>query len=158
MTEKLEGKAAAKAVDDGSHERHKHPILTDVQVDEAKASAKTKALSARRKDAMKRLEEEETQRLLVEEGLSVGAGPLDEMVSITLDLAPHQPWLSINGKRYEHRRTYTVRRSVANDLMFMQYKGKDNESTRLGEDRFSAVQSRRAPTVSHVGGQVTRVA
>lgn len=136
-----------------AHARYKHPILTDAQVDAAKAKALKTAQVARVKAAMEDIEKQEAQRLLEEEGMSAG-GVLDEMVSITLDLSPDMPWLRINGISYENRKTYTVRRARANDLMFMQMRGWMNETARKGDDRFSYYQQARAPLIKQIGGKV----
>ena len=66
-------------------------------------------------------------------------------------------WLALDGRRYVHRGTYTVTRAVANDLLFMQYKGHEQEAARLGEDRFAAIQSRREPLIQNVNGRVAGI-
>jgi|SRR5579864_1199562 len=149
MAEKIE-----KAPDNGSHEKYKHPVLTDMEVEAARASAKTKALAAQKKKAKERLEEEEMQRLVVEEGLTEG-GPLDEMVEITLNLAVNQPYLSTNGFKFMHGGTYKVRRSVANDLLYRQDQGHKAEAARLGVDSFAFYQQKKAPVIRHINGKVT---
>lgn len=138
---------------DESHEKYNHPVLTDAQVETAKAAARKKAEAARVKSAQELLEKEETQRLMTEEGITSG-GPLNDMVEITLDLAPASEYIAINGKRYLHGRKYTVRRAVANDLLWIQDRGHENERARLGQDRFAFYQRKRAPEIKHVGGKV----
>lgn len=138
------------------HAKHKHAVLTDEQVDKALARARKRASDAVIADAMKRLEDAESLRLVAEEGITIG-GVNDEMVTITLALAPDTAYLATDGRRYENGKTYTVKRAVANDLMARQFCGHKNESARLGEDRFAFYQKERAPMIARVGnGTVTR--
>lgn len=139
-----------KAVDSGSREKYNHPVLTDAEVEAAKASAKKKALAARAKAAAAKIEADETERLMQEEGVNTH----EEMVTITLDLPPDMLWLATNGKRYLHARAYTLPRSIALDLLHRQYAGWQNESARLGESRFAFYQKQRAPAINHVNGKI----
>lgn len=57
--------------------------------------------------------EEERQRLLPEE----------EMLEIYLDLAPHSPYIMLDGKQFAHGHGYTVKRSVFSVLVEQMNRG-----------------------------------
>jgi hypothetical protein len=96
-----------------------HPTLSNKDVLEAQARARSRVESDRHKAAMKAVEEEEIQRLRVEEGLTTGIGVQDEIVAVSIDLPPFAACISINGpmgKHYYHGVTYDVPRHVADTL------------------------------------------
>ena len=101
------------------------PILSEKEIAAIKAEAKAKILAERKSAEKKKILEQETQRLKNEEGLVTGDGYKDEIVSITVDLAPFSPSININGRPYWHGRTYNVARHVADtirDQMFQTWK------------------------------------
>lgn len=140
----------AKGAQSDSREKYNHGILTDAEVDAAKDKARKKALAARAKKAQEQVEAQETERLMVEEGINTN----EEMVTIVLDLAPDTVYLATNGKRYENGKTYTVPRSVAADLSYRAFCGQKNEAARLGQDKTAFYRQRKSPVINHVGGKV----
>lgn len=100
----------------GGDEVRLHAILTNDEVLAARAKARARLDAERRKAAMKRVEDEETERLRLEEGLTTGDAVKDELVDIVIDLAPHSDKIVINGQAYHQGFTYTVARHVADSL------------------------------------------
>jgi hypothetical protein len=107
-----------------------HPILSAEQVAAAKKQARDKLQKERIAAAHAKLVEQETRRLQREEGLVIG-GVADDMVTITLDLAPFQPNIVVNGHPYWHGQTYTVPRHVAASLQETQYRGWEYENREI---------------------------
>ena len=136
-----EKKNAPLPVGDDAEPHPDYLGLTRGQVRKAQAKAKLRAEEARVAAALKRVEDEETKRLIEEEGL-VADGVLGQMVEIVLDMPAvaygkndTDAWIQINGKRYYRGKKYTVRLSLANDLLYIADRMKLNESARIGEDR-----------------------
>lgn len=102
--------------DDDEPEERLHPILTNEEVLAARASARKKVEAERKKVASQAVENAETARLKVEEGLTTGHGPRDEMVSLVVDLPAFAPSMVVNMVPYWHGHTYTVPRHVADSL------------------------------------------
>lgn len=98
------------------------PILSEKEIAAIKAEAKAKILAERKSAEKKKILEQETQRLKNEEGLVTGDSYKDEIVSITVDLAPFSPSININGRPYWHGRTYNVARHVADSLREQMYR------------------------------------
>jgi len=105
---------------------------SEEQIAAAKKRARDKLAKQRLDAQLKAIEEEEMQRLRVEEGMVVG-GPADEMVSITIDLSEHSACLSTNGRAYWHGHTYTVPRHVADDLRSRMFQGHLHQNQVDGE-------------------------
>lgn len=101
--------------DEGPAERL-HPILSDEEVLAARAKARDKIDAERKKAAAKAVEDEETQRLRVQEGLTTGIGLKDEIVGITIDLPEYADKIVINSVPYHHRHTYQVPRHMADSI------------------------------------------
>lgn len=100
-----------------------HPLLSNEEVEEAKAEARRQVEAAAHKAAKKKIIDDEMQRLRTEEGLVTGDGTKDQMVRIALDLAPHSPFIVLNHRPYYHAQTYTVARHVAETLREIQQNG-----------------------------------
>lgn len=98
------------------------PILSAKEIEEIKAEAKKKILAERKSAEKKKILEQETQRLKNEEGLVTGDSFKDEMVTVTIDLAPFSPSININGRPYWHGKTYNVARHVADTLREQMYR------------------------------------
>ena len=157
MAEKEKTIEAASSISEpvDAFAKYHHPVLTDAQVDASKEKAIKRLAKARIEAAAKAIEDAEYQRLVSEEGVTIG-GVLDDLVEITLNLPPDGLFLASDGRRFNNRKTYKVSRSVANDLMWRQDCGWRNESARKGEDRFAFYQQKRAPEIKHIhGGSVT---
>lgn len=99
-----------------------HPLLTNAEVEAAKAKARSRVEAERKAAAIEALEQQETERLRIEEGLTTGIGAMDEIVSVTIDLPPYADKISVNGplgSHYYHGKTYDVPRHVAASLAEM---------------------------------------
>lgn len=134
---------------DNTTDREPHPDypgMTRGEVEKAKAKARARLESDRAKAALARIEDAEYERLQKEEGVST-----EEMVEVTLNLAPDMKDLRIDGKIYQNGFKGVVRSSVARDMLYMQWTGWRNESARLGEDRYAfyaqKAQATKAPIV-----------
>lgn len=132
------------------HAKYRHAVLTDAEIDKAKAAAAAKLQKERVAAAMKAIEQDELQRLREEMGLVVG-GVADEMVSITIDNAQAQelhPCLMINGRAYWHGHTYTVPRHVADTLRDMMYRTWVHERDIDGKGWLQFYQKKRQTVIS----------
>lgn len=104
-------------------EERLHPLLSNEEVLAARAEARAALEADQRKAAKKKIVEDEKQRLRTEEGLVTGDGTKDQMVRISLDLAPHSPFIVLNHRPYYHAQTYVVPRHVAETLREIQQNG-----------------------------------
>lgn len=148
-----EAKDPLEALNDvQAEESAEHPLLSAKEVADAKARARAKIEADAKKAAIKRIEEDETQRLRTEEGLVTGDSAKDEMVSLTLDLAEHSANIVINGRPYWHGHPYTVPRHVADSLREMQARGWRHQDEVDGKDLAQHYQRARATVVSAVRG------
>jgi len=92
------------------------PLFSAKEISEIKAKAKAEILAAK-KDALKKdMIAAEKRRLRLEEGLTVGNSHMDEIVNVTIDLAPYAPSILVNGISYWHGKNYPVPRHVAASL------------------------------------------
>lgn len=120
MPKKVEGEASAfddlDKMIEADDEPRLHAILSNEDVLAARAKARSRLERERHAKAMKRVEEEEVERLRLEEGLTTGDRVKDEIVDIVVDLAPHSDKIVINGQAYHQGFTYPVPRHVADSL------------------------------------------
>lgn len=128
-----------------------HPLLTAAEVAEAKAKARSKLDKERRLAAMKAVEDAETERLKREEGLVTGDGAKDEMVDITLDLAPFTEKIVLNSVPYWHSFTYPVPRHVADTLRDIQAQGWKHQDEIDGKGLAQHYQANRRTHIKQVG-------
>lgn len=138
MTEETDPLAAAAAEAAEKPAENAHPILSAEDVEAAKAKARQRVEAERRKTAMKAIEDEETQRLNVEEGLHTGDQVKDELVNLTLDLAEHSSRISLSGRLYFHGQTYTVARHIADTLREIQARGWQHQQEIDGKPMYGA--------------------
>lgn len=129
-----------------------HSILTAEEIEAAKAEARAQIEAQRKKQARARIIEEEKQRLKVEDGLTTGDGVKDQMVRIALDLAPHTPYIAINGVPYYHGQTYVVPRHVSETLREAQQRGWRHQDEIEGHTLTQHYQRVRQSTISAVRG------
>lgn len=125
-------------------------ILSAREIDEAKAEAKKRVLDAQKKKAKAALIDEETRRLQQEEGFSADGGVMGEIVRVTLDLAPHQPHITLDGTTYLNGQTYPVTRSVAATLRETQQRGWQHQDQIDGKSIFEEA-GRRAKSAALSG-------
>lgn len=139
-------------------EERLHPILSNVEVLQARANAKSKIIKEQKAAAMKDVEARETRRLRMEEGLTIGVTTADEMVTITIDLPIFAPYINLdmtNGMQYWHGQTYTVPRHKADTLretMSRLWKLDDEVEGRSLSQHYGL---KRNPSINAVTGEVT---
>ena len=100
-------------------------LLTEAEIADIKAKARAEIMADKKGKAKQEMLASEKQRLMREEGLTTGNGHQDQIMSISIDLAPYAPYININGQCYYHGRTYQVPRHVADtlrDQMFQTWK------------------------------------
>ncbi len=117
--------APAKVVAKKSAPAEDAPLLTEAEKATIMAEARAEIMADKRGKMKQELKAAEKQRLLREEGLTTGNGAQDQIMSISIDLAPYAPYININGQCYYHGRTYQVPRHVADtlrDQMFQTWK------------------------------------
>ena len=129
-----------------------HPVLSDEEVLEARVEARAIIEAKRKKQAKAALIAEEQRRLETEEGLTTGDGVKDQMVKIVLDLAPHSPYIALNGRPYYHGQTYTVARHIAETLREIQQRGWRHQDEIDGKSLTQHYQRARQSVVSAVKG------
>jgi hypothetical protein len=74
------------------------------------------------------------------------------MVRITLDLAPHSPFVVLNHRPYYHAQTYTVPRHVAETLREIQQRGWRHQDEIDGKTLSEHYQRARQTGLSPVKG------
>lgn len=98
-------------------------VLNTTEVEAAKRIAREEVLAEKKAEAKKALvaqfKQEEIERL----------NPDEAMRTITLDLAPHQETISLDGTIYFHGSTYTVPKSVFDVMLEVQSRGWDHEES-----------------------------
>lgn len=147
--------AAAKPPEGGEPpEVRLHPILSNEEYRKAQAAARVKVDAEKRKAAMKSVEELTVRQIQAEEGVFTGDAVQDEMVDITLELAPFADRLTINGMVYMHGGTYTVSRARANVLNEMVFNGWRHQEEIDGKSRTLAYQRARGTSISEKTGIV----
>ena len=98
-------------------------ILNATEIEAAKKVAKEEVLAEQKAKAKKALvaqfKQEEIERL----------NPDEAQRTITLDLAPHQETISLDGTIYFHGSTYTVPKSTYDVMLEVQSRGWDHEES-----------------------------
>jgi hypothetical protein len=110
-------------------EERLHPVLSNVEVLEARKKARARLDAERKKAALKAVEEAELERLREEEGMAA-EGTAGEMVTITVDLPEFGNRLVVNSRPYWHGHSYTVPRHVSDSLretMFRMWRHQETE-------------------------------
>ena len=141
----------AAALSDEPEERL-HPVLSNEEVLLAREEARAQIEAQRKKKARAHLIEEEKRRLELEEGFTTGDGVKDQIVRVVLDLAPHSPFIVLNGRPYYHAQTYTVPRHVAETLREIQQRGWRHQDEIDGKSLTQHYQRARQSVVSAVKG------
>lgn len=142
-----DGRTAA-SLDPNGHDLH--PVLTNSDVIKIRAEAREKLLEKQKASARKNLLSQEMNRLEREEGLTGATGipELDEMVTITLELAEHSPNIVINGRPYWHGHTYTVPRHIAQSLGEIMFRGHEHQRVLDGKSVKEGLARRRDTVLS----------
>lgn len=97
-----------------------HPLLTAAEIEKAKEKARARVTAEAKTKALKDIEDKEILRLQHESGLVTGETFKDEMVWITLDLAPYADRIRINWQDYYHGHSYNVPRHFADSMREIQ--------------------------------------
>lgn len=129
----------AKKAKPAEDEPRLHPVLSNEEVEAARAKARKEVEADRKAAATKAYIAEEKLRLQREEGLVTGDGVKDEIVHITLDLAEHSGKITLSGTEYHHGFGYDVPRHVADTLREIQARGHNHQNEIEGKmiaDRF----------------------
>jgi hypothetical protein len=135
-----------------SAEERLHPFLSNEEVLEARAEAHRQIDAERRKKAKKHLIDQEKLRLEREEGFTTGDGVKDQIVKITLDLAPHSAHIVLNLRPYYHGQTYKVPRHVAETLREIQQSGWRHQNEIEGKSLTQHYQRARTTGLSPIKG------
>ena len=109
------------------------PLFSEKEIAEIKAKAKAEIIAAKKDALRKDMIAAEKHRLQVEEGLTTGNSYMDEIVNITIDLAPFAPSIIINGRSYWHGKNYPVARHVAMSLQETMFNTWKHQGTIKGE-------------------------
>lgn len=128
-----------------------HPILTNEQVEAAKAKALLKLQKEREAAAMRQVEQEETDRLRREEGLTSGITAEDELVHIVVDVPEWVPWVAVNGQPYWAGFSYQVPRHVARTVQEQMQNAWRTNDLADGKSMAQQFQSRRQTVVGPQG-------
>ena len=130
-----------------------HPAgLTEAEIKAAKDKARARIEAERKKAALARIEEEETQRLKLEDGLVTGDEAKDEMVNVTIDLPEYTGSITINMQPFWHGHTYTVPRHVAETLREVMQRGWAHQHEIEGKNLTQHYLQSRGTKMSMVSG------
>lgn len=155
MTEKKPDAPKLEAASADPHARHGHAILTDAEVDAARAKARKKIDDERRKLAAKMVEEEESRRLQEEENLRPDDDPGGDMVTIQIDIAPYAPNIKIDGRQLWQGQIVTCKRRVADSIREIMFNTWRHEHTLKDEPLTQFYQRQRLTKVSMKSGAVS---
>lgn len=131
-----------------------HPILTNEEYREAQAKARVRLDKERKVAAIRDVEERETMRLRVEEGLTSGITAEDELVWITIDVPDWVPWCAINGQAYHHGHSYQVPTHVARSLKEQMQNCQRTHDLADGKSTMDMYRARRTPVIDGKSGVV----
>lgn len=145
------------SVDDGADEKSEaHPILSAEEVTAAKKRARDVLDKERRAAAMKQVQEEETQRLRREEGLTSGITDEDKLVWITIDLPEWCDRIPVNGLAYFHGHSYQVPLHVYRSLSEQIQNSWRSDDLAEGKSMLQNFQSRRNTKIDGANGIIDR--
>lgn len=109
--------------------------LTEQEKIEIEAEAREEIAAELRADKKKAFKDAAKRRLKVQSSFRDGKNESGETTStITLDLAPAQHFICMDGTRYYHGQTYTLPLAKVQAINDMAFRGWKEESARLGED------------------------
>jgi hypothetical protein len=133
-----------------------HPILSAEEVDLARKKARERLDKERRAAAMRQVEDQETDRLRREEGLTSGITDEDKIVWVTIDLPDWCLCIAVNGGAYHHGHSYQVPKHVQRTLAEqMQNAWRANDLSE-GKSIGQQFQSRRNTNIDGKSGIVDR--
>lgn len=137
-------KPRAKPVEAAADE----PLLSDTDIEEAKARVRARFTKEAREAEIKRVMDAETARLRREQQGETADDINNEFVNITLDLAEHSANIMLDGNAYWHGQTYKVRRSVANTLREVMARGHAHQDILEGRDMTASLRRAKNRTLS----------
>lgn len=109
--------------------------LTESEKIEIEAEARADVEKELKAQKRKEFKDAAKRRLKAQSLVRDGVDETGESVAtIFLDLAPAQHFISLDGSRYYHGRTYTLPIGKIQAINDMAYRGHKEESARLGED------------------------
>lgn len=126
---------AAKAVSDA--------LLSDEEIEEAKRKAAADVFAERRKAEIKKIMEQEKERLRRESAGLTDDDRLNEEVYVTIDLAEYASHIMLDGFVYHHGQSYKVRRAVADTLHDLMHRGHLHQMQIEGKDPHAAYRRSR---------------
>ena len=109
------------------------PLFSAKELEAIKLQAKTEVLADKKAAAKKDMLAQEKIRLQREEGLTTGNSHMDEIVNVTIDLAPYADCIRVNGTPYWHGRSYPVARHIAVSLQETMFQTWKHQGTIKGE-------------------------
>jgi hypothetical protein len=109
------------------------PLFTDKEIAAIKAKAREEIITAKKDALRKDMIAAEKLRLQREDGLTTGNSHMDEIVNVTIDLAPFAPAIVVNQQSFWHGRSYTVPRHVAMSLQETMFNTWKHQGTIKGE-------------------------
>lgn len=132
-------------------------ILTAEDMADVRAEAAKGLRDKQRKAAKKDMLARATQELEREAMLLAQTDLRGDHVSVTIDLAPFAPFIKLDGRLYEHGRTYAVPRKIFNTLNEQMFRTWQHEGTLHGESdnayrRSSMQRGRSANTAASLRG------
>lgn len=139
-------------------EERLHPILSNTEVRAAQAKARSKIDAERKAAAAADIEERETERLRLEEGLTTGISERDEIVNVTIDLPLYSDKILVNGPRgvvYWHGHTYPVPRHVADSLNENMSRAWRHDDQTEGKSLTQSYQRKRNTAINARSGATT---
>lgn len=128
------------------------PLLSEAEIAAIRAQARAEIMADKRGKLKQELLAAEKQRLKNEEGLTTGNSHMDEVVSISIDLAPYAPYININSQCYYHGRTYQVPRHVADTLRDQMFQTWKHQNQIDGKDAASFYAAKHVAEMYSVAG------
>jgi len=127
------------------------PLLSAKEIEEAKAKAAERVAAAMKKAAVDKIIADEENRLKRLAGAKTGIADMDEPVEVTVDLPEFCPDIRINGTIYNHGRTYTVPRHMANGLREIMQRARRHQDVLDGKSMEEMYRASRPVTLSPAG-------
>lgn len=109
------------------------PLFSAKELEAIKAQAKAEVIADKKAAAKKDMLAAEKKRLQREEGLTTGNSHMDEIVNVTIDLAPYADSIRVNGTPYWHGHSYPVPRHIAVSLQETMFQTWKHQGTIKGE-------------------------
>lgn len=132
------------------------PLFSAKELEAIKAQAKAEVLADKKAAAKKDMLAQEKIRLQREEGLTTGNSHMDEIVNVTIDLAPYADSIRVNGHPYWHGRSYPVPRHIAVSLQETMFQTWKHQGTIKGESMSEFYAKQHVDNLYKVGKDGTK--